>query len=216
LTEREPETAIAGTDRLGRPLTDPERAIFSALLRAHDFVGASIVALRFALKLTRRRQAAQDLQARANLRLVRRGWDPNKVSLVRCLCRLVWSEWTNELTESATARRATDVFLREQEVSGGHSVPSVEDQAARLETEREERERAVAQLEKLRARFVEAGDEVNLLWLEYTLQDVADPGEMARRSGRDVSEFYRAADRRKRQTRRLLAEKSGTKYEEDR
>ena len=35
-------------------------------------------------------------------------------------------------------------------------------------------------------------------------------------SGRDVNDFYRAADRRKRHTRRLLAETSGAKYEEDR
>ena len=37
-----------GTDRLERPLTEPEKKDLSALLRKHDFVGASLVSLRFA------------------------------------------------------------------------------------------------------------------------------------------------------------------------
>jgi hypothetical protein len=209
-------TAIVGTDRLGRAPTDQEKARFSALLRAHDFVGASIVSLRFALKLTRSKQASRDLQGRTNLRLVRLGWDPGAVTLVRCLCRYTWSEWSHEKSESATARKAEELFLREQGYADAAVVPSVEAQAAQLETERQEKERAVAQLEKLRALFVEAGDEVNLLWLDYSLHEVTDLSEMARRSGRDVNDFYRAADRRKRHTRRLLAETSGAKYEEDR
>ena len=207
---------MVGTDRLDRPLTDQEKAYFSALLRAHDFVGASMVSLRFALKLTRSKQASRDLQGRTNLRIVRLGWDPVAVTLVRCLCRYTWSEWSHERGESATGRKAEELFLREQDYADAAVVPSVEAQAAQLETERQEKERAVAQLEKLRALFVEAGDEVNLLWLDYSLHEVTDLSEMARRSGRDVNDFYRAADRRKRHTRRLLAETSGAKYEEDR
>ena len=55
---------------------------------------------------------------------------------------------------------------------------------------------------------------MNLLWLDYRLAGVAEPSEMARLSGRDVDEFYRAADRRKRQTARLLAAQRGAKFEE--
>jgi hypothetical protein len=209
-------TAIIGTDRLGRPLTDGEKAQFSALLRAHDFVGASLVSLRFAFKLTRSKQAAQDLQGRTNLRLVRLGWDPQAVSLVKCLCRYTWSEWSHEKEESATTRKAEALFLGEQGIAEATAAPSVEDQVVRFEKERQEKERAASQLEELRAVFVAAGDDVNLLWLDYALLGVTELSEMARRSGREVNDFYRAADRRKRHARRWLAEKSGTKYEEDR
>ena len=55
---------------------------------------------------------------------------------------------------------------------------------------------------------------MNLLWLDYRLAGVAEPSEMARLSGRDVGEFYRAADRRKRHAARLLAAQGGARDEE--
>ena len=55
--------AVVGTDRLGRPLTDEEKKRFGALLREHDYPGARLVALRFAYKLTRSLQRAQDLMS---------------------------------------------------------------------------------------------------------------------------------------------------------
>ncbi len=64
-------TLYVGTDRLERPLTEPEKKELSARLAEHDFVGASLVSLRFAFKLRRSVPAAQDLQGRANLRFVR-------------------------------------------------------------------------------------------------------------------------------------------------
>ena len=106
--------AAIGTDTLGRPLTDEEKKSFGALLREHDYPGMRLVALRFAYKLTKNRVRAQDLMGRADLRLVRSGWDPAKVTLVSCLCRLVWSEWTNERTETATTRKAEQGFMRAQ------------------------------------------------------------------------------------------------------
>ncbi|HEV3189371.1 MAG TPA: hypothetical protein VGY54_02680 [Polyangiaceae bacterium] len=66
--------AILGTDRLGRSLTPEESKRFGALLREHDYPGARLVALRFAHKLARTRNRAQDLMGRADLRLVRLGW----------------------------------------------------------------------------------------------------------------------------------------------
>jgi hypothetical protein len=206
-------TLYVGTDRLERSLTEPEKKDLSALLGKHDFVGASLVSLRFAFKLRRSKPAAQDLQGRANLRLVRQGWDPRAVTLVKCLCRFVWSEHTHEARENAAARKAEEIFLREQGIDEGHA-PSVEDRSMRAETEEQEEARAKQKLDSLRAAFVEAGDDVNLLWLDYRLAGVDEPSEMARQSGRDVGEFYRAADRRKRQTARWLAAQSGAKFEE--
>jgi hypothetical protein len=54
-------TLYVGTDRLERLLTDPEKEDLSAVLRKHDFVGASLVSLRFAFTLRRSKPAAQDL-----------------------------------------------------------------------------------------------------------------------------------------------------------
>jgi hypothetical protein len=206
-------TMYVGTNRLGRPLSAPERKDLASLLRKHDFVGASLVSLNFAFKLSRSRPAAQDLRDRANVRLVEQGWDPGVVTLVKCLCRFVWSEHKNETRERAAARKAEEVFLREQGVD--HSAaPSAEDLAVRLETERQEEEHAAKRTASLRAAFVEAGDTINQLWLDHWLAGVEEPGEMARLSGRDVSDFYRAADRRKRHVARLLAAESGAKIEE--
>ena len=193
-----------GTDKLGRALTNPENKELSALLRAHDFVGASVVSLRFAFTLRRNKPAAQDLQGRANLRLVRQGWDWKVVKLVKALCRFVWSEHTNEKSETATTRKAEEVFLREQAIQSGTAAPSPEALAIRAETERLEDEYNTAQVEALRAVFTEAKDEVNLLWLDFMLMEITDPAEMARRSSRDVKDFYQAKDRRDRRVKRLV------------
>jgi hypothetical protein len=211
VSEPKRHPAIIGTDKLGRAFTDDERAVFSALLREHDFVGACMIALRFAFKLRRAVAAAQDLLGRAKLRLVRQGWDPNEVTLVKRLCRLVWSEHTNELSESATARKAEEIFLREQQPT----APSPEDLALRFEREREEEARATKHIDALRASFEAAKDEVNLLWLKYKLDDVDEPKEMALRSGLDPMEFYRAAERRNRHVMRLLAAQGGAKKDEE-
>jgi hypothetical protein len=229
-------TAVVGTDRLGRPLTDEEKRHFGALLREHDYPGARLVALRFAYKLTRSRQRAQDLMGRADLRLVRFGWDPAKVTLVRGLCRLVWSEWTNEGAESAIARRAEEGFIRELEVTEGlklaparaatvdapgtgkgpeWAVPSHEQQRAAFAASAESHTKASAKIEKLRAMFEKAGDEVNLRWLAFELEGVTDLQQMAAASGRDVADFYAAAKRRKRAVERLLADERGVPLSEE-
>ena len=215
-----PTTAIVGslyvgTDRLGRALTNAESKALATLLRAHDFVGACMVSLRFALKLRRSLPPAQDLQGRANLRLVRQGWDWKQVTLVKAMCRFVWSEHTNEKSETARTRHAEETFLREQAVHGDTAAPSPETLAVRIETERREEEYSSAQLEALRAAFTKADDAVNLLWLDYMLKGVTDAAEMARDSKRDVNDFYRATDRRNRHVKRLAAAAAGTLYEED-
>lgn len=207
-------TMYVGTNRLGRSLTATEVTDLASLLRRHDFVGASLVSLNFAFKLSRNRPAAQDLRDRANVRLVEQGWDPGVVTLAKCLCRFVWSEHKNETRERVAARKAEEIFLREQGIDHD-AAPSVEDLAIRLETEQQEEERAAKRSASLRSAFVQAGDTVNQLWLDHRLAGVDEPGEMARLSGRDVSDFYRAADRRKRHVARLLAAESGARIEEN-
>jgi hypothetical protein len=196
-----PMESYAGTDRLGRALTDPEKHALAALLRAHDFVGACMVAMRFAYKLTHSVQAAQDLMGRVRLRLVRVGWDPRDVPLVKRLCRLVWSEWTHELEESATARHAEQVFLEQMD----RTAPSPEDIAARIQAELDADARATAHIDRLRTAFEAAGDEMNLLWLKYSLDEITSIAEMSDLSGRPPSDFYDAADRRKRIVKKILA-----------
>jgi hypothetical protein len=207
--------AIVGTDRLGRPLTDEEKRRFGALLRAHDYPGAWLVALRFAHKLTRSRERAQDLMGRADLRLVRSGWDPREVPLAKRLCRLVWSEWTHADSESVAARKAEEGFVRELEVTEGLKVPPHEEHVTAHEATAEARTKASVKLEKLRAMFEQAGDEVNLLWLKLELEGISDLQQMAAASGRDVADFYAAAKRRKRAVQRLLANERGVTLSEE-
>lgn len=163
--------------------------------------------------------------SRADLRLVRFGWDPRDVTLVRRLCRLVWSEWTHADSEGSRIQKGEEGFIRELEATEGlklarppvwdserrpeWAVPSYEQQVTSAETARESRTKASVQLEKLRAIFEKTGDEVNLLWLKFALEDVTDLQKMAAASGRDVADFYAAAKRRKRAVQRLLANERG-------
>jgi len=202
--------AVVGTDALGRPFTDAEKRRFGALLRAHDYPGAHLTALRFAAKLGRSPQHARDLVGRAELRLMRSGWNASKVSLVGALCRLVWSEWTHAIEEMETARRAEEGFLRELGPDS-HSGPMPD---ARLHASDRQRKEEEA-LEDLRCSFERAGDEVNLAWLRYTREGIEDLQEMADRSETPVREFYLAADRRKRHVRRLLAARGGVTLEDE-
>jgi DNA-directed RNA polymerase specialized sigma24 family protein len=163
-----------------------------------------------ALKKTSNRAAAEDLVQRASARLVRQGWDPREMPLVKRLCRLVWSECAHERRDAKKRRVAEEEFLGDRKLEGPHVSPSPEEIAAG----RAEEARHQSYLDRLRVSFQAAGDEVNLLWLAYTGQGIDDLQEMARLSGREVTEFYRAADRRKRHVNRLIAENRGVKYEE--
>ncbi len=158
------------------------------------------------------------LMGRVDARLVRHGWEPGDVSLVTYLCRLTWSEWTHATGESAKVRRAEEAYQREFDVREGATVPSVEAQAAEHEANRDEQAFAKRQLATLRAAFEAAGDVVNLLWMDRALgaeSGVPDVQRLAAETGRDVTEFYAAAKRRKRAVLRLLAEAGGSTWEDD-
>lgn len=207
-----------GTDKLGRRLTDPESKQLGKLLRQHDFHGASLIALRFAHKLTRGHEGARDLLGRANLRLVRWGWDPAEVPFVKRLCRLVWSEYTHQKRETAVARRAEEAFLTELAVTEGRDVLttiSPENRAIRLEEEhaddaRQEKylETMRATLPRLRAHFEAENDDVNLLFMAFVVKGITDLATMARESDKDVQDFYAAAKRRKRIVGKLIGVKA--------
>jgi len=213
LDAAQPAAPLIGTDVLGRPLTADEKKHWDRVLRQHDFAGARRYALLFGQRLTRNVARAEDLVGRACLRLVRWGWDPGDVTLAKRLCRLVWSEWTHEKKEDARRRYAEEKFLAEMAVHEGTHSRSAEEYATQLEQEREDEEHARGQIDRMRAAFVKANDAVNLLWLQFTLEGEVDLKVMAHKSGRDVSEFYDAADRRKRLTKRLLAEDNGVKHD---
>ncbi|HEX3769480.1 MAG TPA: hypothetical protein VHV30_01390 [Polyangiaceae bacterium] len=207
--------AVIGTERLGRPLTNEENRRFGKLLQEHDYPGARLVALKFAYKLTRSRVRAQDLMGRVDLRLVTTGWDPGEVTLVKCLCRYVWSEWRNKERGDGRADRAAQGFLNELKATEGMVVPSIEDRVVAVETEEEVRTKGEAQLEKLRAMFEQQGDTVNLIWLERSLEGITDLGQMAEKAGLDRSEFDAARKRRRRAVQRLLANEQGVDSIED-
>jgi hypothetical protein len=208
---KKPMAAYPGTVALRRPLTNDESKALSELLKAHGFIHARLVALAFGTKLMRSKAGGEDLVGRAVLRLVRHGWDPAQVALKKRLLRLVWSEWTHYKDETKKQRKAEEEFLERHKLETPDVSPSPEQVLA----ERAEEAKNQAELDRLRASFQAAGDEVNLLWLAYTTQGIDDLQEMATQSGRDVTEFYRAADRRKRHVIRLIAQNQGVKYEEE-
>src|SRR5580700_3205024 len=121
-------TVTLAAERLGRPLNEEERKQLGKLLREHDYPGARLIALRFALKLTRNQGRAEDLVGRAELRLIRLGWDQAAVSLVQCLNRYVWSESQHENREIRTGRNAEAVYANSRE-----NVASLDGSAASMD-----------------------------------------------------------------------------------
>lgn len=205
---------VIGTNRLKRPLTDEEREHFEHLLRTHGFAAARQVAFAFAYRMTHNVQRGREVVSRALVRLVEQGWDPNEHTLAQVLCRFVWCEATHQRRESASEQKAMEGALREMEVQEGVHAASVEEHRERLAAEQAEEARAKQRVDALRASFLDAKDEMNLIWLEQSLAGEDDLQKMAERTGRDVKEFYRAADRRKRHVRRVLAAMDGAKLEE--
>ena len=222
-----------GTNRLTRALTNAERDHLQRVLAKHDFAGASLVGLRFAYKLTRSRERARDLVGRANLRLVRTGWDPNEVALVKRLCRLVWSEHMNQERETDVARRAEETFLTEEKARADAPpvvpkrgdplhprkeepmVPTFEQESADEDRLAAKLGELRADLAKLRAYFVSKKDDVNVLYLDQWMAGVVDVAKMAENTDRDPEEFYAAQKRRKRVIERFLAEKNGVPTDDE-
>jgi hypothetical protein len=207
--------AIVGTDRLGRPLTEEEKKRFDEVLREHDYSGAHLVALRFAYKLTNAIARAQELMSRVDVRLPRGGWDPGEVALALRLCRLTWSEWTHAEEEDDASRRVADA--QELEVAKGTKAPSAEQQVIEESDRTVILTKTVVRLHALREKFEAAGDALNLAWLDAAdaIGGKPDLEQLARATGRDVTEFHDAAKRRRRAVLKLQGEERGVKFEED-
>jgi hypothetical protein len=201
-----PAGPFPGTDTLDRPYTAAERRALDRALVAHGFHAAHRAAIAFAHKKTQNPAHAEEIVGRVLLRLVRQGWDPAEVPLKVRLCRLVFSEWTHWLAERKAQREAERVFAHDLALVENLDTMSAEDRREYEAREAAREAASEARLEKMRAIFREAGDEVNLEWLDYTGQGIDSLDEMARRSRRDVAELYRAAERRKRVTNRLIDE----------
>jgi len=191
----------------GREPTAEQRAAFEEMLLEQDLEGALLAAMEYAMNLTRDNETmARELVLRARTRLWEQcSWDPQKAPLAAALCGMVRSERSNDARRGDRSRKREAAYVTEVETLDGAAAKSAEELAVANEQREEERGQAAGRLEELRARFVAAGDEVNVLWIEYSLDGVEDPAEMARRSGRDVKDFYRARDRRVRLVQRMRA-----------
>lgn len=216
-----------GTNRIGRPLTDAEKRQLHKVLLENGYRQASAIALRFALKKAKNKARAEDLFGRANLRLVRTGWDPNAVTLLKRLLRLVWSEFTNAKHEEKVSRGAEEEFLREEGIqaepppatpargdplrpkSKEPAAASIEHKAISLEERQAELAEARKRYAELRARLSAKKDADSLEYLEHREQGRDEPKKMAEKSGRDVKVYYEAARRVHRMVERILAEKNG-------
>jgi hypothetical protein len=201
-----PAGPFPGTDTLGRPYTAAERVALGKALVAHGFHAAHGAAIAFAYKKTHNPAHAEDIVGRVLLRLVRQGWDPAEVPLKVRLCRLVFSEWTHWLAERKAQREAERIFAHDLALIENPHTMSAEDRKEYEAREAAREAAAEARIEKMRAAFREAGDDVNLEWLDYTERGIDSLDEMARLSRREVTEFYRATERRKRVTNRLIDE----------
>ncbi len=189
-----------------------ERLRFEEMLLGQDTAAALAVAVGYAFKRTKSHVMARHLANDAfTLVWERCSWDPAKgPALPVLLCGIIRSELSHEKEKG---ERREDVEQRSL-ADPGTSPDAIETPEALALAAREKREEeaaAVADQEWLRSAFEKAGDEVNLLWLKLALEGVPhdDPAAMAKAAGRDVNDFYRAQERRKRHLKRMLTLERG-------
>jgi Sigma-70 region 2 len=163
--------------------------------------------LDFAEKITRSREAAEELTQEAFLRLMTtRAWDPlGKTSLERHVCGIVrsllWAERTSKRPE-VERRAMTEHALV---ADGGRSAET-------MSLDRAERERkealGVQRLGKLRIKLKGYG--LGLLILDLMQNEgLRKPAELAARTGRPVSEVNDARERVRRYMKSIIAAESG-------
>ncbi len=188
-----------------REPTAAERAAFDEMLLGEDLEAAEVQAYDYALRLARKNPTmARQLVLQARTLLWERcTWTPETAPLGATLCGIVRSLCSTEARRAVTERENEVEYLTEVETIDGSTAKSPEDLAVRDEESGAARDDAARELDKLRAHFVETGDAVNLLWLDYSLEGIDDLAEMVARSGREAQEFYRARDRRVRYVQRL-------------
>lgn len=193
-----------------REVTSDERLRFEEMLLGQDLATAQRIALGYAFRRTRSQVMARQLRDDALALLWERAsWDPAKgPALPVVLCGIIRSQLSHE-KESREAREELEQESLADPSTAPDTIESPEDLALAVDEKGEDDAQATADQEWLRRAFEAAGDEVNLLWLKLALDGVPadDPAAMAEAAGRDVNDFYRAQERRKRHLRRLLAMK---------
>ena len=197
--------------------TAAERERFDELLLGEDLEAALAAAYDFAHGLTGKNDAMAKglVRSARNLLWERCSWDPDQCTLQAYLVGVVRSEWSTEARRVRKERANAVEYLTEVATLDGADTRSAEQLALEQEERLDDRDAAAAELEKLKEHFVATGDEVNLDWIKYSLEDIDDLAEMAKLSGRDVKEFYRARDRRVRYVERLLADKRGEPQDDE-
>jgi hypothetical protein len=194
-----------------------KRAHYEELLATHRLDAALLAALAYAFERTKSKHRAKTLVQRAHSRLWETmSWDPaSGVTLQAHLVGIVRSIFSTDARDSVAREEAEEAYAAQADVVATTGAASPEDEVIAAEEREHGRRRAAGMFDRMRAAFEEAKDEVNLLWLDFMLKGVEDLGEMARESGRDVKEFYRATDRRKRHVERLLEAERAERDDDD-
>ncbi len=194
-----------GSSHLRREPTEEERAAFEDMFLGHDLEGARLKALRYAMSRVRGNETMAGQMADDALRIAweRCTWDPKKVPLGEYLVGIVRSEFSHAARDGVAEREREEEYLIERETLDGPGDASAEQRAIEQQDRIESHDEAVRELGELRATLETRGDTVGLLALDLMLEGVDEPAEMARRTGRPVEDFYRAADRRTRLVRQL-------------
>jgi len=200
-----------------REPTAEERAAFDELLLGEDLEAAEAQALDYALGLTGKNETmARQMVLHARTLLWERcSWKPDKAPLGAYLCGIIRSERGHDARHGAIVHRHEVEYFTEVATLDGPDARSPEQLALEEEERLDDRDAARAELKKFEDHFVSTRDEVNLDWIKYSLEGIEDLAEMAKLSGRDVKEFYRARDRRVRYVERLLAEKRGEPQDDE-
>jgi hypothetical protein len=194
-----------------REPTAEERAAFEEMLLEQDLEGALVQAKDYAMKRTRDNETMADQMVRRARTILweRCSWDPQKVPLAAYLKGIIRSEISHDAEAGVKRTEEEQEWVVDMDTVEGAYARTPEELMIERDESVEGREKAASKLEEMRKHFEATGDRVNLEWIEYSLDDIEDPAEMARRSGRKVEEFYRARDRRVRYVERLLAARRG-------
>jgi hypothetical protein len=195
-----------------------ERLRFEEMLLREDTATALRVAVGYAFKRTKSHVMARHLANDAFALLWERcSWDREKgPALPVVLCGIIRSDLSHE-KEKDTAREEVEQKSLGDPGTSPDEIATPEALALAVEEKREDDAAATADQEWLRSAFEKAGDEVNLLWLKLALEGVPhdDPAAMAKAADRDVNDFYRAQERRKRHLKRMLTLDGGKREDEE-
>jgi DNA-directed RNA polymerase specialized sigma24 family protein len=205
-------------DTIRHEISAAERLRFEEMLLRQDTATALRVAVGYAFKRTKSKVMARHLANDAfTLVWERCSWDPGKgPALPVLLCGIIRSELNHEKESGETREEHEQESLADPGTSPD-VIPTPEALALAVEEKREDDAAAAADQEWLRSAFEKAGDEVNLLWLRLALEGVPhdDPAAMAKAASRDVNDFYRAQERRKRHLKRMLTLDRGRRDDEE-